>query len=219
MLPDWLLLQRDDIMQPSVSFPVFRSFGRIYWKKKNLNINKDIGKNSEVYHNKCYNSTPFKKHKTLTDYHKIRQVPKWSYQVVQNLSQVVITVYFSWTFWRNIIPQLSYNWVLHYMYNKQLVITMWLCIPNTYKYYMYTNKETSLIFIQLLYCEKHTWYCMYLNNIGALMCAVSHHALQHRPHPYLLPLLPVIWLGELLQVFCRQLVIQVTSLDTETKTP
>lgn len=33
MLPDWLLLQRDDIMQPNVSFPVFRSFGRIYWKK------------------------------------------------------------------------------------------------------------------------------------------------------------------------------------------
>lgn len=116
-----------------------------YTEKKNLNINKDIGKNSEVYHNKCYNSTPFKKHKTLTDYHKIRQVPKWSYQVVQNLSQVVITVYFSWTFWRNIIPKLSYNWVLHYMYNK-LVITMWLCIPITYKYYMYTNKETSTYF-------------------------------------------------------------------------
>lgn len=145
MLPDWLLLQRDDIMQSSVSFPVFRSFGRIYWKK-NLNINKDIGKNSEVHHCKCYNSTPFKKHKTFTDYHKIRQVPKWSYQVVQNLSQVVITVYFSWTFWRNIIPQLSYNWVLHYMYNKQLVITMWLHIPNTYKYDMYTNKESSTYF-------------------------------------------------------------------------
>lgn len=41
MLPDWLLLQRDDIMQPSVSFPVFRSFGRIYWKKEL----KYIGKN------------------------------------------------------------------------------------------------------------------------------------------------------------------------------